>query len=114
MSFSHSNLNHTNIPFAPTTSTYKSMVQKGKEFEEYFKRGVEIANITARVEFQKKLTPTFEDGRKFCKPDVVFIKGTKGAVVEIKNYEKTSLPKNQVRVRGYKDIQRLQHGKCAK
>ena len=60
---------------------------------------MERVNITAKVEYQKRLTPAPEDGRKFCKPDVVFTncKGKKGAVIEIKNYEKKRLPKREVR-----------------
>ena len=45
--------------FAPTPGA-KSSVAKGREFEDYFKMGVERArgNITAKVEFQKKLNVT--------------------------------------------------------
>ena len=45
--------------FAPSPGA-KSSVAKGREFEDYFKRGVERArgNITSKVEFQKKLNVT--------------------------------------------------------
>ena len=45
--------------FAPTPGA-KSSVAKGREFEDYFKMGVERArgNITSKVEFQKKLDIT--------------------------------------------------------
>ena len=45
--------------FAPTPGA-KSSVAKGREFEDYFRMGVERArgNITAKVEFQKKLNIT--------------------------------------------------------
>ena len=44
-----------------------------------------------------------KDKREFCKPDAVFTKGKKGAIVEMKNYEGTSLGKTQID-KTYKDM----------
>ena len=82
--------------FNPTPSPNKSSVQKGREFEDYFKEGVLMSRVTSKVEFQKRLTPGRGDPRSFCKPDAVFTKGRKGAIVEMKNYEGTSLGKSQI------------------
>ena len=82
--------------FNPTPSPNKSSVQKGREFEDYFKEGVLMSRVTSKVEFQKRLTPGRGDPRSFCKPDAVFTKGRKGAIVEMKNYEGTSLGKTQI------------------
>ena len=43
------------------------------------------------------------DNRKYCKPDAVFTKGKKGAIVEMKNYEGTSLGRAQID-KTYKDM----------
>ena len=36
------------------------------------------------------------DSRNHCIPDAVFTKGRKGAIVEMKNYEGTSLSRSQI------------------
>ena len=83
--------------FSPSPSLNKSPYQKGREFEDYFKSGVAQANgITSKVEFQKKLDTAPGDTRGFCRPDAVFTKGEKAAVVEMKNYEKSHLGRTQV------------------
>ena len=46
------------------------------------------------------------DSRKYCKPDAVFTKGRKGAIVEMKNYEVTPLDTSQID-KTYKDMRAL-------
>lgn len=91
--------------FTPLSSAYKSSVQKGRDFEDYFERGVKRAWITAKVGFQKTLTvtPRSGDKRRRCRPDAIFTKGSKGAIVEIKNYEASPLRRSQVD-KTYKDM----------
>ena len=36
------------------------------------------------------------DSRKYCKPDAIFTKGRKGAIVDMKNYEVTPLGRSQI------------------
>ena len=48
------------------------------------------------MEFQKKARYSAGRYEGFCKPDAVFTKGEKAAVVEMKNYEKSPLGRTQV------------------
>lgn len=89
--------------FTPSpTCIYKSPVEKGREFEDYFMRGVQIhedqakCGITANVEFQKRLPTACGDIRQNCRPDAIFTIGLNGAIVEMKNYERTPLGCSQV------------------
>ena len=48
------------------------------------------------------------DKRKFCRPDFIFINNKRGAVVELKNYEKKHLSRAQVR-KTYYDMRALEN-----
>ena len=74
-------------------SSCSSPTKKGQHFEGYFMKGVErmqTKGLCSTVEFKKELQ-SINETRSNCYPDAVFINGTNGAVVDMKNYTDTKV-----------------------
>ena len=71
-------------------STATNSAIKGKELEEEFKKKVDRLKLKCEVSYQTPIHFKLGVTEKTCIPDVVFRNEKKAAIVDLKNYDKTS------------------------